>query len=113
MIGQALLPALRAAGHETIALVRRPPQRDEARWDPAGGTIDGSALAGVQAAIHLAGATIATRWTERQKREIRESRVRGTTLLARTLAGLAPRPRVFISMSAIGIYGDRGDEILT
>jgi uncharacterized protein (TIGR01777 family) len=113
LIGQALLPALRAAGHETLVLVRRSPNRGEARWDPATGTLAPADLGGIDAAINLAGENIATRWTSRSKRGIRESRIRSTTLLATTMASLSPRPRVLISVSAVGFYGDRGDEVLT
>jgi uncharacterized protein len=115
LIGQALLPALRAGGHETIALVRRTPGPGEAQWDPAAGILDPSALQGVGAAINLAGANIATRWTEKAKREIAESRVRGTKMLAENLArrsGGEGSP-VLISISAVGYYGDRGDDVLT
>jgi uncharacterized protein (TIGR01777 family) len=113
LLGQALLPALEAAGHETIALVRRPPIRGEARWDPATGSIDRSALEGIDGAINLAGKNVGTRWSDRARREIRESRISSTTLLAHTLAALSPQPKVLVSMSAVGYYGDRGDELLT
>lgn len=113
LIGQALLPALKAAGHETIALVRRPPNRGEAQWDPAAGRLDPAAIQGIGAAINLAGENIATRWTEESKRRIRESRIQATTLLATTMASLARRPETLLSVSAVGLYGDRGDEVLT
>ena len=113
LIGQALLPALRAAGHETIALVRRTPGRGEAQWDPASGVLEPATLQGVNAAINLAGETIATRWTDESRRRIRESRLQATTLLATTLARLNPRPATLISVSAVGVYGDRKDEVLT
>ena len=113
LLGQALLPALEAAGHDTVALVRRPPGRGEARWDPATGSIDRSALEGVEGAINLAGKNVGTRWTESARREIQESRISSTTLLARTMATLSPRPAVLVSMSAVGYYGDRGEESLT
>jgi uncharacterized protein (TIGR01777 family) len=85
---------------------------DGPHWDPAAGTIDRAALEGLDAVVHLAGATIAGRFTERHRREVRESRIAGTRLLARTLASLARKPRVLVSASAVGIYGDRGDELL-
>lgn len=113
LIGQALLPALKAAGHETIALVRRPPGRGEVRWDPATGSIDRSALDGIDGAINLAGKNVGTRWTESSRREMQESRTSSTALLSRTLAQLSPRPGVLVSMSAVGYYGDGGEEILT
>ncbi|MGH9111839.1 MAG: TIGR01777 family oxidoreductase, partial [Acidimicrobiales bacterium] len=83
-------------------------------WDPAGGTIEGGALAGIDAVVHLAGAGIGDkRWTPERKREIRESRTLGTGLLTRTLAELPRPPAVLVSASAIGYYGERGDEELT
>ena len=115
LIGSALVPALWEAGHTVRRLVRRPPEApDEVRWDPEAGTIDADGLAGVDAAVHLAGEGIAEkRWTPEQKRRLLESRTKGTGLLARTLAGLDPKPRVLLSGSAIGFYGDRGEETLT
>ena len=113
LIGQALLPALRAAGHETLALVRRPPGKGEARWDPATGSIDRSDLEGIEGAINLAGTNVGTRWTESARREMQESRTSSTALLSRAMAALSPRPGVLVSMSAVGYYGDGGEEILT
>ena len=108
------MPALEAEGHEVVRLVRRAPEGpNEAEWDPATGTIDVAALAGLQGAVHLSGATIGRRWTARRKAEILESRVSSTSLLTTTLASLEPRPRIFVCAGGIGIYGDRGDEILT
>jgi len=112
-IGQALLPALRDAGYRPVPVVRRAARPEEIAWDINAGRIEGEKLEGMAAVVHLAGATLATRWTDGAKRRIRESRVEGTRLLARTLAGLERRPPVLISTSAIGLYGDRGDEILT
>jgi hypothetical protein len=95
-------------------MVRRTAGPGEVRWDPAAGTVDVAALAGVDAAVHLAGESIAAgRWTAETKRRIRDSRILGTRLLAESLAGLHHRPRVLVSASAVGIYGDRGDELLT
>ena len=113
LVGTAVAGALRASGARVIRLVRRPPGRDEVRWDPAAGTIDGTGLEGVDAVIHLAGEGIASGyWTAARKRRIRDSRVHGTRLLAETLARLSRRPSVLISASAVGIYGNRGDELL-
>lgn len=115
-IGTPLLAALGEAGHRPIRLVRRPPAAgaDEIEWDIDQGKIDAEALNGVGAVIHLAGAGIGDkRWTEAYKRELVESRTKGTSLLASTLAGLNTPPKVFVSGSAIGFYGDRGDEELT
>jgi len=114
LIGSALVPALEAAGHEVVRLVRRRPlSSDETEWDPETGTIDIAGLAGVDGVVHLSGATIGRRWTKARKAEILESRVKSTTLLAETLASLDPRPSVLVCAGGIGIYGDRGDEILT
>jgi len=114
LIGRALVPALREHGHEVVRLVRRAASGgDEVGWDPEAGTIDADRLAGVDAAVHLAGEGIAEkRWNEAQKRRIRESRTKGTSLLATTLAALEPRPSVLLSGSAVGFYGDGGDEVL-
>lgn len=115
LVGSALVPALSEAGHSVRRLVRRAPAApDEVRWDPEGGTIDAAGLAGVDAAVHLAGEGIAEkRWTPEQKRRLVESRTEGTRLLAETLASLDPKPSVLLSGSAVGWYGDRGDEVLT
>jgi hypothetical protein len=116
LVGSALIPALVSGGHEVVCLVRSQP-RDEAsevRWDPQAGEIDGVGLKGVDAAVHLAGESIAAgRWTAARKDRILESRVRGTRLLAEALAGLEQRPAVLVSASAVGYYGDRGEETLT
>lgn len=114
LIGRPLVARLDAAGHDVARLVRRRPQGpDEIAWDPAAGTIDVDALAGVDIVFHLAGAGIGDRrWTADYKREILDSRVLGTSLLASKLAGLASKPSVMVSASAIGWYGDRGDAIL-
>lgn len=113
-IGSALTEALAAAGTRVIRLVRRPAHGpDEVSWDPAKGTIDAAGLEGVDAVVHLAGAEIAVRWTDRRKSLIRDSRVGGTRLLAGALAKLDRPPHVLVSGSAIGYYGNRGDERLT
>jgi hypothetical protein len=83
------------------------------QWDPANGEIDAAALDGVDAVIHLAGASVAERWTDDQKRAIRDSRVQGTRLIAETCARMAKKPEVLVCGSAIGIYGSRGDEWLS
>ena len=115
LIGSALTSWLGSRGHRIVRLVR-PPQAsgpDEIRWDPAEGIIDPRSLENIDAVIHLAGESIATgRWTPERKRRIRDSRVRGTGLLAGALAQLRGRPRVLICASAIGYYGNRGEEIL-
>jgi hypothetical protein len=114
LIGSALAPALRGAGHDVIVLVRRDPARaGEIRWDPEAGSIDAAALEGVDAIIHLAGENIGKRWSGKVKRRVLDSRVNGTRLLAKTAAHLERRPSVFVCASATGFYGNRGDEVLT
>lgn len=116
LVGEALVTGLLAAGHQPVRLVRshRPDDLPSASWDPAAGTIDDDALDGIDAVIHLAGEGIAEkRWSDEQKARILDSRVAGTTLLAERIAAAAEPPSVFISGSAIGFYGDRGDETLT
>ncbi|HYG82213.1 MAG TPA: TIGR01777 family oxidoreductase [Pyrinomonadaceae bacterium] len=115
LVGSRLVPSLEAKGHEVLRLVRNAPAGPrEVRWDPSKGTVDAAALEGVDAAVHLAGENLAEgRWTEEKKRRIRESRVKGTKLISETLAGLARKPEVLVSASAVGFYGDRGAEVLT
>lgn len=113
LIGSALTAALAAAGHRVSILVRRPSRGpDEIAWAPGGGHLDPRAIEGFEAVVHLSGATIGVRWTEARRRAIVASRVDTTRLLAETLAGLDRPPAVLVSMSAIGIYGDRGEEVL-
>jgi uncharacterized protein (TIGR01777 family) len=113
LIGSALVPHLTARGHEIVRLVRRPAKQGESTWNPARGEIDGSVIDGADAVIHLSGAGIGDkRWSNSYKREILDSRVKSTKLLASVIAGAAKRPSVFLSGSAIGIYGPRGDEPL-
>lgn len=114
LIGTALVERLRARGDRVLRLVRREPAGpDEARWDPDAGRIDAAALEGLRGAVNLAGESLfALRWTAAKKRRIVESRVRSTGLLASTLAGLARPPAVLVNASAVGWYGDRGDEVL-
>jgi uncharacterized protein len=114
LLGSALVPALSKAGHEVVRLVRRSPAApDEVEWHPDEAAIDAQALGGVEGAVMLSGATIGRRWTPARKAEIVASRVDTTRLLAQTLALLEPRPRVLVCAGGVGIYGDRGDEILT
>lgn len=106
LIGSALLPALKSAGHQPIALVRRPAREAEVQWDPAAGVLPADALEGADAVVHLAGAGIGDhRWTDDYKRELVDSRVRSTTLLAERIAATENGPKVFLSGSAIGFYG--------
>jgi uncharacterized protein (TIGR01777 family) len=113
-IGSALLPALTSEGHRPIRVVRsRAAGDDKLSWDPEAGTIEAAGLEGIGAVVHLAGAGIGDkRWTDARKRLILESRTKGTGLLVRTLAGLKHPPSTLVSASAIGYYGNRGDEPL-
>jgi uncharacterized protein (TIGR01777 family) len=115
LVGSALVAALRNKGYQVVRAVRREPvNTDEVLWNPEEGKLDAAQLSGVDAVVHLAGESIADgRWSEEKKRRIRESRVKGTRLLSETLAKLNPKPRVLVSASAIGFYGNRGAEILT
>jgi len=115
LIGSALTRGLRASGDEVIALVRRPPSEGEVQWNPSE-PLDAANLAGCDAIVHLAGKNIAGYWTAKFKQELRDSRVLGTRILATAAAESYRRngqPEVFVSASAIGYYGDRGDEVLT
>ena len=116
LVGAALVANLHADGHEVVRLVRpatKTVQPGDIRWDPQTGDIDNSGLEGMDAVVHLAGETIsALRWTADKRRRIRESRVRGTDMLARAIAGLSRKPHVFVTAGATGYYGDRGDEVL-
>jgi uncharacterized protein (TIGR01777 family) len=111
LIGTALVPHLRSVGHEVVRLVRRPAGApDEITWDPKAGTVDLDRLAGTDAVVHLAGAGVGDhRWTDAYKREILDSRVDSTHTIVRAITALDPMPRVLVSASAIGWYGDTGD----
>lgn len=120
-VGGALVRRLEHDGHEVVRLLRpgstrrggRPPSGATACWDPQRGTIDAADLEGAGAVVHLAGASVGSRpWTRAYKEAILRSRVEGTRLLAGTLAGLRQPPPVLVSASAVGWYGDRGDEVL-
>ena len=110
MIGSALTERCVAEGDRVIPLGRRPVNGGLV-WDPSAGQIDREALNGFDAVVHLAGETVAGRWTAEKKREIRASRVEGTKLLCESLAKLSHPPAVLISASAIGFYGDRGEMV--
>lgn len=113
LIGSALLDFLRRGGHETIALVRRPPRGPaEIRWNP--NAVDPAPFEAAGAVVHLGGENIAGgRWTPKRKKAILDSRVDGTRNVAQSIAAAARKPKVMVSASAIGFYGDRGDELLT
>jgi hypothetical protein len=116
LVGSALLPELSSAGHEVVRIVRRTPAPGEAavRWDPVRLEIDAAGLDGADAAVHLAGGNIgAARWNPERKALLRDSRVDGTRLICGALAALPRPPKVLVSASAVGYYGDRGEEELT
>jgi uncharacterized protein (TIGR01777 family) len=111
-IGAALVPSLRGRGHTVTRLVRAAASgQDQILWDPAR-PLSADAVSGFDGVIHLAGESIVGRWTDAKKRRILNSRTLGTGHLAEALAKAPQRPRVFISASAVGYYGDRGDETL-
>lgn len=112
MIGSALLPLLSSLGHEVVRIVRKNPNGSDVFWDSKSGSLTPSDLSAFDAVIHLAGEPISKRWTEDQKQEIRQSRVAATSAIAQAIAQSARPPSCFISASAIGIYGDRGEELL-
>jgi uncharacterized protein (TIGR01777 family) len=116
LIGSALVPRLVGAGHEVVPLVRRrvTPGEGALSWDPEAGKLDRSALeaAAPDAVVHLAGENVFGRWTPGKKERIRQSRVRGTQLISDAIAGLTRPSAVLLAASAIGYYGDRGEEVL-
>ncbi len=115
LIGSALVPSLGGGGHRVSRMVRGlAPGADSIRWDPARGVRDAPLLEGLDGVVHLAGENIgAGRWTARRKEEIHRSRVEGTRRLSEALARLAKAPKALVCASAIGFYGDRGEEALT
>lgn len=113
LVGSALVPALQAAGHDVLVLVRREARAPhEVSWSPTEGTIDAPALEGVGAIVHLSSENIGQRWTRAVRRKILESRVQGTRLIAETAASVEPRPAL-LAASGSDAYGDRGEEELT
>jgi uncharacterized protein len=116
LIGSTAATALKSDGHNVVRLVRpgKPPNPGDVQWDPMRATVDVAALEGVEVVIHLSGAGIADgRWTEERKQLLRSSRIDTTRVLVDSLSRLKQKPRVLIVASAIGYYGNRGDEILT
>ncbi len=116
-IGNALVRALRGRGDEVYPVVRRPPEPGEVGIELARRYLDtsrvpGGSLEGIDAAVHLAGAPITTRWSPKRLEDIRSSRIAVGNLLARSLASLERPPAVLVSGSAVGFYGDRGEEVL-
>jgi uncharacterized protein (TIGR01777 family) len=114
LIGSALALFLSEHGHAVVRLVRSQPRKreEEVHWDPAAGRLDPTDLQGLDAVVHLAGENISQRWTREKKVRIRDSRVKGTRLLAESLARLSRPPAVLVSASAVGYYGDCGDQVL-
>ena len=114
LIGTQLVTSLKLSGHEVVQLVRRSAAVGQIMWDPKSGKLDPASLEGCDAVIHLSGAGIGDkRWSDAYRKEILDSRTQTTALLATTIASLQRKPSVFLSGSAIGIYGARGDEQLT
>lgn len=113
LVGSELLPLLTTGGHEVTRVVRGEAGKGEVRWDPSADSFNASSLDGVDAVVHLAGENIAAgRWTMALKQRIRNSRVHGTRILCRALARMQTPPKVLVAASAIGFYGNRGDEML-
>ncbi|MEJ2111770.1 MAG: TIGR01777 family oxidoreductase [Acidobacteriota bacterium] len=115
LIGSNLSRSLAIKKHRILHLVRtKPTSENDIYWNPVSSDLDAESLEGVDAVVHLAGENIfGMRWTEEKKRKIRDSRIQGTRLLSEAVAGLKTPPSAFISASAIGFYGDRGEERLT
>ncbi len=114
LMGSALVPSLTAEGHEVARILRSSTAGGAWRWDPDAGHVDARAVNGMDAVVHLAGESIARgRWSEARKARIRASRVLGTRVVAEAVARADPRPQVLVCASAMGFYGDRGDELLT
>lgn len=115
LVGREVVKGLTAAGHYVVRLVRGNPDRarGDVVWDPVSGSIERGRLKDIDAVIHLAGENILGVWSKSKKERIHKSRVVATEYLSEALAGLSPRPSIFISASASGFYGDRGDTRLT
>ena len=116
LVGSEVVDSLSTEGHEVVRIVRRASAAGEraVRWDPEKGEVDAAGLEGLDAVVHLAGENVGSgRWTAARKSAIRDSRVKGTRLLCDTLARLARPPKTLVCASAIGIYGDRGEDVLT
>ena len=114
IVGTALVAFLTTGGHSVTRLVRSQPRpgAQEILWDPKHGVDDATSLEGFDAVVHLAGESIVGRWTAEKRARIRDSRVTGTKILSDSFARLSSPPKVFVSASAIGYYGDRGAEVL-
>ena len=113
LIGSQLAPLLTTGGHAVEKLTRSPSAADEIGWNPGQQQIDTARLGGFDGVVHLAGESIVGRWSDAKKQRIRDSRIEGTRLLCETLARQTDKPQVLVCASAIGIYGNRGDTVLT
>lgn len=115
MMGRALVPFLQTQGHTVVQLVRRAAVgEEEVQWNPAAGELDAAKLAGVDAVINLSGENVgAGRWTTARRENILQSRIATTRTLVTTVANMARKPAVFVNASAVGFYGERGDEELS
>ncbi len=114
LLGTALTELLSANGHEVVRLVRgKPPGAGEVAWDPSAGKLDSEEVASADAFIHLSGENVSEgRWSDERRKRIIDSRTQTTELIARTIAKMKKKPSVFVSASAIGFYGSRGDDLL-
>jgi uncharacterized protein len=115
LIGSALQKPLRDGGHDLLLASRKPPKNDNfIQWDVSEGFAEPEKLEGVHAVIHLAGENLSgLRWTDEKKKAIRDSRILGTRNVVDTISNLKQRPQILIAASAVGFYGDRGDDIMT
>lgn len=115
LVGSRLKKVLTEAGHQPLRLLRkRAGKEGDLHWNPASGELDPAQIEGVDAIVHLGGESIASaRWTDEQKKKMRDSRINSTKLLVDTIGKLEKKPKVFVCASAIGYYGDRGSEELT
>jgi uncharacterized protein (TIGR01777 family) len=114
LVGSALVEALKASGH-TVSRIMREQRKlgpEDVFWNPDTAYVDTPKLDGADAIVHLAGETISKRWTPEQKRYIHSSRLRGTQIIAEAARAMMRPPQVLVSASAVGWYGDRGEEIL-
>lgn len=113
LVGRRLVADLEEQGHDVLRLTRTAAGPGDVTWDPAARRLDAAAIDGVDAIVHLAGETVGQRWSASARARILESRVDGTRTIAEAAASLARPPAVLVCASAVGVYGDRGDEELT
>jgi hypothetical protein len=114
LLGTALQKSFNEKGYEMLLAGRgKPKNANEIEWDVEAGFAEPEKLEGIEAVIHLAGEPVSGRWTDEKKRKIHDSRVLGTRSVVEALSGLQAKPKVFVSASGIGYYGDRGDDVMT